>query len=67
VAILYCLNAVIGGAAILVGIDLVQTIANEGFVMEVDDFCAPAGRRLVDWGEGMDFGEGWAAWGEGSW
>ena len=72
ISILYCLNAVIGGAAILVGVDLVQTVMKHGFDMKVDDFCAaPAAghRRLMDGvGEytGWDnFGEALVGWGEG--
>jgi hypothetical protein len=42
VAILYCLNAVIAGAAVLVGIDLFQTIAEEGFSLEGEAFCDAA-------------------------
>ena len=67
-AIRYCLTAVIGGAAVLVGIDLFQTLAKDGLDMAAEDFCvAPkgmnsnGGRRLVELMSTM------ADWAAGEW
>jgi hypothetical protein len=42
-AILYCLNAVIAGAAILVGVDLLRTMWEDEFSFAGDSFCSVDG------------------------